>query len=79
MVDDYVKYNLSRGKKVGCGGGGGGNGLSDFLCLVAGLLELVAFFKLFDLELYDVPGIIIVILWIVFSLITALVAHKLKS
>jgi hypothetical protein len=78
MVDNYIKYNLSRGKKVGCGGGGGGDGLSDFLCMIAGFLELFAFFKLFDLEVEDVPGIIIIILWIVFSLITAVVAHKLK-
>lgn len=45
-------------------GGGGDNG---FLCMVVGFCLIVLLFTRYDLGKYQVPGTIILIIWVLFS------------
>ena len=78
--DHYVDYKLSGGNNESSGRSSGG-GMSTFgaiLCVIAGLVEQSVIYTALDIEVDDVPGIIIVILWVVFSVVTAMIVSARK-
>lgn len=79
--DYYVDYKLSGGSN-GSSGRSAGGGISTFgaiLCVIAGLVEQSIIYTALGIEVDDVPTIVIVILWIMFSSITAAVVSSIKK
>lgn len=78
--DHYVDYKLSGGSN-GSSGRSSGGGMSTFgaiLCVIAGLVEQAVIYTAFDIEVDDVPAIVILILWIVFSSLTGFIVGIVK-
>lgn len=71
--DHYVDYKLS-----GRSNGGGMSTFGAILCVIAGLVEQSIIYTALDIEVDDVPAIVIVILWIVFSVLTGFVVEMVK-
>lgn len=67
--EDTPSYKPSRG-----------NGMSTFgaaISVVAGLFLQAALYTMLGIDVDDVPVLVIIILWVVFSTLTALVVEKI--
>lgn len=86
MADDYIEYQIYKdvtGQNKGPSytpSNGNGKGISTFeaiISVIAGLVLQAALYAGLGIDVDDVPVLVIIILWVVFSAITAVVADKI--
>ena len=79
-ADDYMEYHIATSDSEKTPSySGNGSGLGGFLSVFSGLFIEAFIFTLFDVEVSDVPMILILLLWIIFSALFALLIGSLKN
>lgn len=82
-IDDFIEYQVYNdvsGKNNGYSSRPSGNGMSTFgaiVSVVGGLFWQAALYTTLGIEVDDVPMLVILILWVVFSMITAAIVNKI--
>lgn len=86
FVDDYIEYNSYKSWKEQheksshtSGGSGEMSGFGTFLCVISGLVWQALLYTALDIEVENVPVFVMIVLWVLFSAITAVVAEVLRS
>ncbi|MCD8232742.1 MAG: hypothetical protein LUD14_13250 [Clostridiales bacterium] len=74
--ENFMKSG-SGGKSSG--GGGGGSNIIIILCVFSGILWQALIYMAFDIDVDNVPVIVMLLLWFVFSTITFLLVTYLMD
>lgn len=84
MVDNYIEYQMykkmTEQKEESSYTPSRGNGMSNFgaiISVIAGLILQALLYVALGIDVENVPVLVIVILWIVFSAIAAVVVEKI--
>ena len=84
MIDNYIEYQMykkmTEQKEKSSYTSNRGNGMSNFgaiISVIAGLILQALLYVALGIDVENVPVLVIVILWIVFSAITAVVVEKI--
>lgn len=82
FTDDFIEYNIYKestknSKPSSYSGGGGISTFGAILSVIAGLVGQVAIYMMLEVEVEDVPVIIMIILWIVISSITGAILDSI--
>ena len=82
--DNYIEYqmykNMTNKKNESNYSSSSGEGMSTFgaiLSMIAGLLMQSIIYTAFEIDVADVPVIVIAVLWVVFSVLAAIVVDKI--
>lgn len=89
MADDFIEYQIYKDvmgqddePSYTPRRSGSGSGISSFgaiISVIAGFVMQVILYMIFGIDVENVPVFVIVILWIVFSTIAAVVIEGLES
>ena len=84
ITDNYIEYqvykNVTEGDHEPVHTPSRSKGMSTFgaiLCVIGGLILQALFYTLLDIEVDNVPALVILILWVVFSGVVAVVVDKM--
>lgn len=84
MADNFIEYQIYKDvtgqKNESSYTPSRGNGMSTFgaiICVIAGLFIQSALYVSLGIDVDDVPVLVIIILWVVFSSITAVLVDKI--
>ncbi|MCD8109516.1 MAG: hypothetical protein LUE14_05385 [Clostridiales bacterium] len=81
--DDFIEYHIMNGDSNPESGSGHKSGemstIGIILCVMSGIVEEALLYMLLGIEVKNVPGLVMLLLWVVFSFITFLVVMWLKE
>ena len=86
--DDFMDYQMMNGSDNESDSsshysrGGRSSGISTFgaiLYTLSGLFWQAFIYTIFDIEVDNVPALVLLILWVVFSFLTAIVVETIKA
>ena len=69
--DFWMGYMMGSGENESGGSGGNGGGIIAVLSMAGGFLLNVLFYTTFGIEIEEIPGLLLIITWIIGSVIVA--------
>ena len=80
--DDFLEYKISEDMEQYSNHSGSSGGMSlfgAFLCMASGLVYQVLIYYALDINVRNIPGILLAIFWLTGSFLTTWVVYKIKK